>query len=87
MHNELHSFNPKRMKTNEKVWPFWEKHTNTYAALYALAKIVLAVPGTQVSVERLFSQLKFILNDNRANLSSTVLNNILLLKSNYTLFE
>jgi len=34
----------------------------TYPELYILAKIVFAVPSTQVSVERLFSGLKFILS-------------------------
>lgn len=44
---------------------------------------MLAVPGTQVSVERLFSQLTFILNDRRERITEENLNNVLLVRTNY----
>lgn len=41
--------------------------------LYQLASIVLAVPAMQVSVERAFSSLKFILAPQRSNISEDTL--------------
>jgi len=54
--------------------------------LFVLAKIVIAVPSTQVSVERLFLGLKFILSPHRSNITSTNLENQLIVRTN-RLFE
>jgi len=55
----------------------------TCPELYELAITVLGLPVTQVSVERLFSNLKFILNYLRNKMSCTLLNDILLVRCNY----
>lgn len=44
--------------------------------------VVLSVPATQVSVERLFSGLKFILSSLRTNNNKNILENQLLVRSN-----
>lgn len=43
---------------------------------------VLSVPATQVSVERLFSGLKFILSPLRTNINEHILENQLLVRAN-----
>jgi hypothetical protein len=48
----------------------------------ALSEIALALPVTQVPVERSFSALNIILSRRGANLSSDSLKDILLIKSN-----
>ncbi|XP_008178236.1 uncharacterized protein LOC103307747 [Acyrthosiphon pisum] len=65
---------------------FWKSMEDTYPELYILAKIVFAVPSTQVSVERLFSGLKFILSPYRSNITSKNLENQLIVRTN-RLFE
>lgn len=50
--------------------------------LYELAQVILAVPPKQVSVERLFSGLKFILSPHRSKMNSDVIDNILLIRLN-----
>lgn len=57
-----------------------------YPELYTLSKIVFAVPSTQVSVERLFSGLKFILTPYRSNITSKNLEDQLIVRTN-RLFE
>jgi len=42
---------------------FWEEKRFVYPYLYEMAKVVHAVPATQVSVEMSFSALKLILTD------------------------
>ena len=51
--------------------------------LYELSQIILAIPSTQVSVERLFSGLKFILSPLRYNIAGDKLNDIMIIRTNY----
>ena len=55
--------------------------------LLTTAKILSAMPVTQVSVERLFSSMKFILSDHRANMKQDLLDAILFLRANVQLDE
>jgi len=50
--------------------------------LTEIAKVVLATPATQVSVERSFSALNFILNERRTSLSAENINTLLVVKLN-----
>jgi hypothetical protein len=55
---------------------------NVYPALSKLAEVMLATPATQVSVERLFSVVAFIVNSHRTNLSKRIVDDIIVLKMN-----
>ena len=55
--------------------------------LLITAKILSAMPVTQVSVERLFSSVKFILRDHRASMKQDLLDAILFLRANVQLNE
>ena len=55
--------------------------------LLTTAKILSAMPVTQVSVERLFSSMKFILSDHRASMKQDLLDAILFLRANGQLDE
>ena len=46
------------------------------------ARVVSSLPSTQVSVERLFSQLKLILRDNRSRMEARLTDAILFLRTN-----
>jgi hypothetical protein len=65
---------------------YWEskKHEKE---LYALSRVVLAVPATQVSVERAFSALALVLTKHRSRLNKEILNDILVLKNNSDIFD
>ncbi|KYQ47162.1 hypothetical protein ALC60_13794 [Trachymyrmex zeteki] len=71
------------LKTKESILEFWENKKLTMPELYKLSKIILAAPATQVSVERLFSALKFILSLLRSNLSKELVNDILVVRCNH----
>ena len=79
----LRLFNPPRLKASESILKFWERNKGTYPDLFRVAVVILSVPGTQVTVERLFSQLKFILNYLRNSLDADIIDDILLLKANF----
>lgn len=79
----VRSFNPHRMKSVHSVLKFWEDNKEHYPDLYPIALIIFSVPGTQVSVERLFSQLKFLLDPLRNRLGSQMVNDIFILKANF----
>lgn len=57
-----------------------------YPRLHKLACCVLAVPASSASVERVFSTAGYTVKD-RPNLNPSSLDDLLLLKSNYDLFE
>lgn len=55
-----------------------------YDSLYEFTRVLLSMPATQVSVERAFSALKYILNDYyRTCMSDESLENILLIRLNW----
>ena len=60
--NALTSFQlNKRVDSNNNVLQYWQKESINQPHLFMLAQIVLAVSRTQVSVERLFSGIKYIM--------------------------
>lgn len=71
-----------RLRRQEDLLHYWERRKISDPELYLLAIIVNAVPMTQVSVERLFSAMKFIYSDLRANLDPQLTEDILLIRCN-----
>ncbi|XP_032791086.2 uncharacterized protein LOC116928109 [Daphnia magna] len=79
----IHDFmKPKLIVRSTDVLKYWEDNRLLQHQLYVLAKVVLAVPCTQMSVERLFSGLKFILSVYRSNLTESILEDILVVRAN-----
>ncbi|XP_022161059.1 uncharacterized protein LOC111027145 isoform X1 [Myzus persicae] len=58
-----------RLGHKMNILKFWKSMENIYTEIYVLAKIILSVLSTQVSVERLFSGLKFIFSPYRCNIN------------------
>ena len=58
----------------------WRKEKSTAKPeLYAISRVILAVPATQVSVERLFSGVKYIMNPSRNRLDDDSLNAVVVI--------
>lgn len=70
------------VKSTDSLLANWEKNKLNYPFLYELSKIVLATPMTQVSVERLFSSLKFLLNNYRRSMKDNIIDDLLFLRNN-----
>ena len=60
----------------------WIQKSSYCKLMKDLAAIAISVPVTQVSVERVFSGLKYILNDLRGSLSEDSVQNIMFLRCN-----
>lgn len=81
--NSLIDFlNQPLLPTNENDLKYWYEKRFTDPQLYYLFNIALATPPTLVSVERLFSSLKFILNNLRMSLKDSIIDDILVLRNN-----
>lgn len=82
--NVINSFdNIQREHHNINILNYWEEQkTGQFSELYQLSQIVFSVPATQVSVERSFSSLKYILSDLRNSLTDEILENILIIRGN-----
>lgn len=84
---QLNSFDHiQRLDSKKQILEFWEENKNVYPHLFKIAMVVLGAPATQVSVERAFSSLKFILRDNRSSLNEIILEDILIIRGNFHLF-
>ena len=66
-------YNEERIDKKSNVLMYWESQKIKEPELFLLSQVVLALPVTQVSVERAYSGLKFILSDLRSNLSADIL--------------
>jgi len=80
----LESYNQeqKRISRKTNILEFWQAKSTTHPKLYKLAMVVLAVPATQVSVEQLFSGLKFVLSPQKTNVDESILEDQLLVRAN-----
>ncbi|KAL5241000.1 hypothetical protein ACI65C_008410 [Semiaphis heraclei] len=76
----------KRLNHKTNILEYWKTMKKKYPEIYQLSQIVFSVPATQVSVERLFSGLKFILSPYRCNITPKHLEDQLLVRTN-RLFE
>lgn len=76
-----------RISKGNNILEFWEQKKLEIPLLYEAAQVVLAVPATQVSVERAFSALKFVLSPQRVHLTEQSLRNILFVRLNENFFE
>lgn len=70
-----------RISKQADILKYWECQKEKEPEMKALADVVLAVPATQVSVERAFSALKYILSDHRSSLAPDILEDILVVRS------
>lgn len=82
----LNDFNNKELPLTASVLDYWKKHQYTYPELYKLASVIMAIPPTQTTVERIFSALALVLTSHRTRLGDQNLENILLVRLNYDLF-
>ncbi|KAK5866652.1 hypothetical protein PBY51_020825 [Eleginops maclovinus] len=71
-----------RLRRTEDLFQYWARYSVSNPDLYKLAMSVIPLPVTQVSVERAFSSLKFILSPLRSSLNEKVLEDILLVRLN-----
>lgn len=76
-----------RQSLTINVLHYWKMLYKEDKDMYRLSQIVLAVPASQVSVERCFSALPIILTKLRSNLTKKCLNCILIAKLNSDLFD
>lgn len=72
---------------NISVLEYWEANKEKMPELYKLASAVIAIPPTQVTVERAFSALALTLTSRRTNLNDELLQDILLIRLNYDLIS
>lgn len=71
-----------RLKRSENVLRYWASMATSNADMHKLATSVIALPVTQVSMERAFSSLKFILSPLRSSLNDKILEDILFIRLN-----
>jgi hAT family C-terminal dimerisation region len=72
---------------SENVLQNWERRRYDDANLFQISQIILAVPPTQVSVERAFSALGLVLTARRNRLADKTIDDLLVCKLNVEIFD
>lgn len=67
---------------SQNIFSYWKLKKKSFPLLYQLAQIVLSAPATQVTVERLFSSLKFVLSNLRMSFKDNLVDDILFIRNN-----
>jgi hypothetical protein len=75
-------FTPRLSYKDLNILEYWESQKKTKFELYKIAQIIYATPAAQVSVERLFSTVAFIIDPRRSNLNQNIINDIIITKMN-----
>lgn len=83
----LDMFDPEILSPSEAIITYWETEQKNHPQLYKLAKVVFAIPPTEVEIERNFSKLNYIFNDRRCRLTQERLEDIMIINLNPDLFN
>jgi hAT family C-terminal dimerisation region len=67
---------------SEDVMTFWNENAPSFPNLSKIAFAIFSIPLTEVDVERLFSNLNFILDSHRTSLDSEIVNAMMLIRMN-----
>lgn len=79
----------KRINSTEKVLHFWEEGKTKFPngnEIFQIVCAVVKIPPTQAAVERVFSASKFIFGDRRCRLRQQLLEDILIIYTNQSIF-
>lgn len=76
-----------RIHRKNSILEFWEAQSSQHNGLYKLARIIMAIPPSQTTVERAFSLLGYIYNCRRTRLLPQNLENIMMIILNRDLVE
>lgn len=83
--NILNDFIGEELPLTASILPYWNSKIETNPELYKLASVLMAIPPTQTTVERVFSALALVLTSHRTRLGDQTLENILLVRLNHDL--
>ena len=75
-------WNQPRVERTVDILKYWQEKKFESPLLFSTSEICLALPVTQVSCERSFSGLKYVLSDLRSNLNLAVLKDIPFIRAN-----
>lgn len=85
LNSEISNFQKlKRISIDESIHDFWRISRKNFPLLYDISCIFMSISPTEVSVERNFSKLGFILNRLRTRLTDNEVEKFLLLTSKHT---
>ncbi len=79
--DQLKNFkNQSVLNIKSNVLEFYKEFTFKNSKIAKIANLILCIPATQVSVERSFSDLKYVYGDLRSNLDAEIIHCILFLR-------
>ncbi|XP_075162572.1 uncharacterized protein LOC142235198 [Haematobia irritans] len=70
------------MRSDTDVLHFWKEKKHSEPQLYALSKVCFGIPTTEVTFERAFPSLRYIVMENYNQIAVELLENVILVKLN-----
>lgn len=75
-------------KETADIIVYWRNHarnasSDEFEDFILLAEVIYSVPATQVTVERLFSHLRYVFSDLRCSLASSIIDDIIVCRMNW----
>ena len=88
LYSEIFKYNNLDLiNSNNDFLDFWCLNNNKFPKLSIIAKNIFAMPSTEVSVERAFSIMKYILSDQRMSIADDLLEKLLMVIINRDYWE
>ena len=87
LETELQEYMKEKIPTSGNLLAFWQEKQKKYPRLYVFAALYCQVPFTEVDVERLFSNVSFLLHPLRLSMLASTINDIMIVRMNIKLFE
>ena len=88
LYSEIFKYNNLNLiNSNNDLLDFWCLNNNKFPKLSLIAKNIFAMPSTEVSVERTFSIMKYILSDQRMSIVDDLLEKLLMVIINRDYWE
>lgn len=84
--NELEEYKAARVAEFDDILPWWQSNKMRFPRLYGVARLIFSIPASSAAAERLFSKAGKLVN-NRPNLRSELVDDILFLNSNFDMAQ
>ncbi|CAF1408076.1 unnamed protein product [Rotaria magnacalcarata] len=72
---------------DDDILSYWRQHQHVFPLIASIARVVLAIPASNTSVERLFSSCKNAITDKRTKLGGEKLNKLMFLQKNKNMLK
>lgn len=76
-----------KLTNDEDILNWWKNHKSMFPKLSQLAKIILAIPATSLTMDELFNPCRYTNTQKKTALGEMFLENLIFIHDNYDLID